>query len=172
MSIFSRIGLFSLCLSLIFWGCSSSTEPVNEPTVIMQFKPDAVNISAGEETSISLEFSKLTTPIFGMSLQISYDTTYVSFSDTLQIESGDFLGTDALTFTRISDSTIYLTITRIQGQDSAVGASVICTLPVTGRAVGSSTIELVDDSVHLFDSAGDEIEVARLETGIVAVSVK
>ena len=172
MSSIVKSAIFSIFLVVILWGCSSSTDPMNEASAIMQFTPDNVDVSVGSETIVTLEFSELTVPVFGLSLQIAYDSTYVSFSDTLNIESGDFLGNGALTFTRISETMIYLTITRVQGQESVGGAGVICTLPFMARAVGISTIELLDGAVHLFDSAGDEIDNSGLETGGVSVSVR
>jgi hypothetical protein len=172
MSTFVKSLILGVFLVMVLWGCSSSTDPMNEATAIIKFTPDNVNVTVGSETIVTIEFTELTIPIFGLSFQLTYDSTYVSFSDTLKIESGGLLGNQAITFTRISETMIYLTITRVQGQESVGGAGVICTLPFMARAVGISTIELLDGAVHLFDSAGDEIDNSGLETGGVSVSVR
>jgi len=161
----------AVCI-IYFVGCSSSTEPMNGPSANIFFTPNEVNTTIGETLLVSLEISELSEAIFGMSLQIGYDSTYISFSDTSGIESGDFLGADAITFSRISDSIIHLSITRIQGQESVSGSGVICTLPIVGKTIGNSSIRILRDDVHFFNVVGDELEIPGLETQNADVMVQ
>ena len=45
-----------------------------------------------------LQIGNLNVPIYGISLRIAYDATYVSFTGTTEYENGYFFGSEAVTF--------------------------------------------------------------------------
>jgi hypothetical protein len=173
MSIRLKSNIYVFCLSVILFGCgSNSTEPVNEPETRLYFTPNEVTVSKNEQADVALAISGLTESIFGLSFQMIYDSTVISFSDTQEVEVGDFMGQDVIAFIKIIESTVHMSYTRIQGQESVSGSGVICIIPLTGEAVGNCRIQVLSDEIHFYDSIGEEIEISKIELEPMQVNVR
>jgi hypothetical protein len=155
---------------LLSLGCGKKTTGGDEQqTPQLYFSPVNASVVVGQDTSISLMVKDISPAIFGISMEISFDSTIVSFSDSLGFEVGTMFGTDAIQFVRQENSIIHLSITEIQGQNSVSGSGTIGTLKFGGHSVGSSEILVVPDKLHFYDSNGREITISECEIGDATV---
>ncbi|MDP8229451.1 MAG: hypothetical protein P9M15_08370 [Candidatus Electryoneaceae bacterium] len=151
---------------------NNTTEPVNLEPFRIYFTPDSINLAEDEQTNVTMAISELAESIFGLCLQMTYDSTVVKFSDTLDVEIGDFFGPNAIAFIHSSNSTLHLSITKIQGQEAVSGSGDICVFPITGKAVGDCRIQIVTDEARFYSSSGDEIEMSYSEPVPLFVSIR
>lgn len=158
-------------IGLALAGCSdNSTNPQNEITSL-RLTPQAVTISVGEETHLNLEIQVCRQPVFGVSMQIAYDNTVLSFQESQGTVKGDFFGGEAIFFVNDNESIIHLTITRIQGQPAVTGSGTMVTLAFRGLTVGNCTVQVKEDELNFYNSAGSEIELPQLEIEEAVVMV-
>jgi hypothetical protein len=152
--------IFILVMILLFY-CEKSTEPKqNNPKLYLS--PDDVTISVGAQSTIDLIIQDCPESFFGLSLQIEYNNSIVSFDDSLGLSTGDFFDSNAIVFVKENSNKIHLTITQIQGQNQVNGSGIVCTITFTGLLVGSSSIQLMENEIHFYNSVGNEIEIPRL----------
>jgi len=167
-----KLIIFGLFFLVILSGCSSnSSEPSDESHARLAFTPAEITVATGEQTSITLEILELSIPIFGLSFKMTFDPGIISFADTLEVESGNFFGQNTIAFATKTDSTIHLSFTKTQGQESVINPGIICSFPITGEKIGNCVIEILREEIRFYDSVGDEIEVLDLELGGMAVNV-
>lgn len=163
MSVRFRAIILGIMIVLLA-GCSKNSTGVTEKQAPqLYFLPDNTTVSVGNDSDFSLMISNLATPVFAVSLRLYYDDAVVSFSDSSGFAASNFFGTDAIRFAHQEDSVIYLSITRIKGQNGVSGSGVVGTLTFGGRSAGTSTIRIDPDELHFYDSLGKIITVANLE---------
>ncbi len=160
-----------ILIGLVLCGCSDNPANPQDETTSLRFTPPEVTISVGEEAHLSLEIQGCLQPIFGVSMQIAYDNTVLTFQESQGTDKGDFFGEEAIFFVNDNDSIIHLTITRIQGQAMVSGSGTILTLAFRGLAAGSGIIQLIPDKLNFYDTAGAGIELTQLEIEDSAVIV-
>lgn len=156
--------------SLLLIGCDKKSTDVAEETVPqLYFTPISATVTVGGNTNISLNLKDISPTIFALSLQMHCNQSIVSFSDSLGMEAGGFLGDDAIMFVQSDDSIIYFSITRTQGQSQVGGTGTLCTLELGGKTVGLDSVYIIQDKLHFYDSTGAEITVPDIELKITSI---
>jgi len=164
-----RIIIFSLCI-IFFICCEESTKP-EESSTKMSFSPANISLAVGEDSNIKLNIENCTKSIFGMSIRIEYDNSVVSFSHSDGLILGDFLGQNAIIFTKDHNSVIHMTLSLTQGQTEVSGSGVLDILTFTGKTTGNCILQIFSEDLHFFDSEGNLVflESIELETSTITV---
>jgi len=163
--------VFILCLILIS-GCSNdSTEPEEQQPVLF-FSESSTTITVGEQTNLSLEIEDFTESVFGVSFQVQYDSSIISFNESSGLSSGDFFGQDAIIFVKDNNSNIHITISQIQGQNVVSGSGVFNTFTFNGKSFGNCTIQITPEDLHFYDINGNIIELQDLEFKSAIINVQ
>lgn len=153
-------------------GCSdTSTEPEPEPRPGIFITPSTASLALGQRTDFLLSVENLSPPVFAVSLQISFDDSVLSGSDSLYPAASGFFGPNAVSFAQAEDSTVHVAISRVQGQTQVSGSGSLCQLRFTGRATGSCRLEIVPAELRFYDSLGTVIAIPDLEIRAATVSV-
>jgi len=153
--------IFVFCLILIS-GCSNdSTEP-EELQPALFFSQSYTSITVGGQANLSLEIQNLTESVFGVSFQMQYDSSIVSFNESSGMSSGDFFGQDAIVFVKDNDTNIHITIAQIQGQSEVSGSGIFSTFTFIGKLTGNCTIEIIPEDLHFYDVNGNIVELQDL----------
>jgi hypothetical protein len=162
-----------LSLSMLL-GCKedSSTNPQTEVIHGLYFTPDEATVAIGQEVALNINVGELVDSVFAVSFQLAYKDSAIQFPDSLGIQAGTFLGVDAVQFAYDSASTMYVTLSRIQGQSEVSGSGVLCTLKLKGKAAGISPIEFLSDKLQFYNSQGSEIEQTDLEIHAATLHVQ
>ncbi|HBC46727.1 MAG TPA: hypothetical protein DEO84_06635 [candidate division Zixibacteria bacterium] len=160
-----------LIVMIAVMGCGKkSTKPTPEiPKLIMTV--DYSNIGVGQSSILTITLENIGDPIFAISLQLTYDHSILSFSDSLDFEAGDFLGSNVIAFVREESSIIHLSITKLQGQSGASGSGIICLLHFNGAVGGISDLNIARDNLRFYDSSGELIDMPNLEIGSAQIQV-
>jgi hypothetical protein len=163
------LGILIIMLSVM--GCGKkSTKPTPEiPKLIMTV--DNSSIDVGQSSILIITLKNFSDPIFAISLQLTYDHSILSFSDSLDFEAGDFLGSNVITFVRGENSIIHLSITKLQDQSGASGSGVIGLLHFSGAVSGISDLNIARENLHFYDSSGELIDMSNLEIGSAQIQV-
>jgi hypothetical protein len=155
--------IFGFCI-LLLMGCSKdSTGPEEDNVPQLYFSPATASVVIGHETELSLNIKNMSPSIFAISLKLRYDYTIISFSDSISSGSDDFFGDEALKFVRHDDSTIYLSISRTQGQSSVGGSGILSIFELEGNAIGLDSIYIIPDKLYFYDSTGNVMAVPDVE---------
>ena len=125
----------------------------------------------GNEASLSIELNRLKEPIFGISMQVTYDTSILSFNDSTGYIAGEFFDNQEIVFVNGNGGTIYLGFSIQQGGSEVSGSGTICTLTFKGESTGTSEIEISLSNIHYFDSNGNEISVGDFELVSAMITV-
>lgn len=161
-----------LSMALLLFGCDdNASDPVVTPPASLGLSPSQSSLAAGADAEQSLRLEGLTTPVFGVSVQLSFNNSVVTFGDSLTLVEDGFFGTSAIGFARSEGSTLHLTVTRTQGSDPVSGSGVVGTLHVHGLAAGSSTMTILPDDLHFYDADGNVIAVPDLELATAVIEV-
>ena len=108
-----------------------------------------------------LQIGNLNVPIYGISLRIAYDATYVSFTGTTEYENGYFFGSEAVTFVNDVSSVIHLATTLTSGSGVS-GSGILYKLEFEGHSEGSHLVEILPEFLFFYDSTGSEITIPNL----------
>jgi hypothetical protein len=163
--------LFILLISLIFYTCSTSSDP-NDNATKLYISPATSEISLSGENSLSLIIQDSQNSIFGISLQIGYNDSVLSFLDSTGFSSGDFFDQNAVSFVRNNGSTIHLSFSQLKGQNSKSGSGSICNLTFHASALGNSNIEINKNNLYFYDCMGDEITISNLNVESALIIVR
>lgn len=161
-----------LISSIIFlFSCQESIDPQPADPIIF-LSPNNNSITIGEQKEISLQIQNFSKSIFGISLQIDYDNSVVTFNDAVDMVVGDFFDLNAISFVRNNDSRIHLSFTQIQGQNEVNGSGVLCKLTFKGNSAGVSTIQLLQSKLFFYDVAGNKIDISNLKYDDATINVQ
>ena len=117
-----------------------------------------------------LQIGNLNNPIYGISLRIAYDSTYVLFTGATEYENGYFFGSEAVTFVNDVSSVIHLATTLTVGEGVS-GSGILYKLEFEGISEGSHLVEILPDFLFFYDSTGSEITIPNLITYSAMVNV-
>ena len=163
--------LFILIISILFYTCTISSDP-NEADPNISLSPATSELSVGGQSSLSLMIQDNQKAIFGISLQIDYNNSVLNFSDSTGFATGDLFDQNAVKFVRKNGSTIHLSISQLNGQNSASGSGTICNLTFNAATLGNSNVEIKQNDLLFYDSKGDEITIPNLKIESASISVK
>jgi hypothetical protein len=155
-----------LFIGLILTSCEDD-EPTT-PALLLSSSSSSILV-AGTAT-ISLEITDLKTAIFGISMQISYNTSVVEVDTTNGIEQGVYFGTNAISLFEIVHDTVHFSISAI-GDDMVSGTGKLCDFKVTGLSSGTSPLTIVPEEIYFIDENGDEVIITNLEVGDLIITV-
>jgi hypothetical protein len=164
---------FLICLvSILFYGCggkASNPETSAIPKLLLTL--DNSSKSIGQTVNLSLEFQDMQDSVFGISLQLDYDNSIVTFDDSTGITPGDFLGNNILQFARDVDSSVHISLTKLRGQAGSSGSGAIATLTFIASNTGNFVFGIESANINLYDSDGNTINISTLEIGSVQLHV-
>jgi hypothetical protein len=145
--------------------------PENDCLANMHFSPVYQSIGINENASLEMVINGLSEPIFAMSMQISYNSSILSFNDSTGFSVGEFFGDQNIVFVNVDNSIIYISMSIQQGNSAVDGAGTISTLTFKGSSSGTSEIEISLSDLHFFDSGGNEISTENFETVPAMITV-
>ncbi|MDK9700113.1 MAG: cohesin domain-containing protein [bacterium] len=163
----------SFCIVLLLSGCNNNDDDnsLTPAVASIGFATAGSAIAVGQEIEMSLQADNLSADVFAVSMQISFDQEVLAFSDSSGWVAGDLFGSNALTFVRTEESVIRLTVTRVQGTQPGNGFGTLCRLTFSGRAAGTSPLQIDRNELKLFDSTGVEIDLADIVINNAAMQV-
>lgn len=159
-----------ILILILFTACpKKSTNP--EPNIYVSLAPQTLTLNTGETGAMSINLEVFGESIFAVSLQLTYDSSIVSFSTADGLELGDFFGSDIISLLEADENIIHLALTLTQGQTEQSGSGVLGTLRFRGASQGSSPIVITPTELHFYNSAGTEVINPNLdiETGSITV---
>ena len=155
-----------LFIGLILTSCKDD-EPTT-PALLLSSSSSSILVDG--TATISLEITDLETAIFGISMQISYNTSVVEVDTTNGIEQGVYFGTNAISLFEIVHDTVHFSISAI-GDDMVSGTGKLCDFKVTGLSSGTSPFTIVPEEIYFIDENGDEVIITDLEVGDLKITV-
>jgi hypothetical protein len=155
--------LFFALFIILIAGCSdNSTGDDNNTSPQLYFSPESSTVVIGNQIDLSLKIKNLTPSIFAVSVQLHHNNSVFSFSDNIDSGSDDIFGDDALRFAQHDDSTIYLSVTRTQGQSQVEGSGTIGILELEGNSIGLDSIYIIPGQLYFYDSTGNIVTVSNI----------
>ena len=164
------IKFISLTIVLLI-ACGDGPQEPEGRVSTLTFIPDALSIILEEEGELIIQIKDFDDSIFGISMRIAYDSSIVSFKDSVGFEAGDFFGSDIVVFINEESALIHLTVTLQQGQQEVSGTGELGELKFIGKSPGSSTIEIISSELNFFDSGGNRISISDLKIEFASVTV-
>ena len=161
--------IFIMFIGVMLTSCEDD-EPTNPPPTLL-LSSSSSSITVGGSTSISVELADLETFVFGVSMQISYDTSVVEVDTTSGFVQGTYFGTNAISLFETVDDKVHFSITEVQGDDMVSGTGKICEFEINGLNVGTSTFTIVTDELYFIDKNGNEMVVTDLEIRDLTITV-
>jgi len=163
--------IFAAFLLVLQLGCKDNSSSPPQNVCALRLSPAQSEITIGEEITLTIEAGDFDQPIFALSIRIAYDSAAVDFlAAQLPAQTG-FFTDSAICFAQSGSDVIYLTVTQIQGQPEVSGSGSIAELTFRGISTGSSSLEIVSDELHFFNSAGVEIQIMQIEIGSAVITV-
>jgi len=161
--------IFIMFIGVMLTSCEDD-EPANPPPTLL-LSSSSSSITVGGSTSISVELAGLETFVFGVSMQISYETSVVEVDATSGFVQGTYFGTNAISLIETVDDTVHFSISAIHGDATVNGTGKLCDFEVTGLAVGTSTFTIVPEVIYFIDDNGDAVIITNLEVGELTITV-
>ncbi len=155
----------------ILVGCSKKSTN-SEKEFLISFEPQRLVLSNGQIGVMAIEFEDLDEYIFGVTLQITFDSTIVSFSESVGFDAVNFFEGDIVTFVEEDGSVIHIALTLTQGQSEERGSGYLGELTFTGNSPGSSAIEIIPAELYFYDSTGDTVTIPDLEIEAGSITVQ
>lgn len=159
-----------LIISIIFYTCSSSSDP-NDKSQRIYLSPASSDVSVSGQVDLNLMIENFQQTIFGLSLQVDYNNSLLSFSDSSGISFGGLFGQSTVKFVSSNGNTIYISVSQIRGQSSVSGSGTICTISFQASAPGASNVEISPSDLHFYDFAGNDISISELEISSAAINI-
>jgi len=159
-----------LIVAISLFACSTSTESDTDPKIYLT--PASANVSIGGQTSVDIVIEDNQKSFFGISMQISYDNTKLSFIDSTGFVAGAMFDQSAISFAQKNGSTIHLSLTQLNGLASTSGSGTVGTLTFQAIAAGNSVIDFQEDDLIFYDSNGSEIKISALDVESAAITVQ
>ena len=160
-----------LLLSLIFYTCSTSSDP-NDPDPKIYLTPATSELSLSDQSTLSLMIQDNQKPVFGLSLQIEYNNSVLSFSDSTGFATGNYFDQSAVSFVRNEGSIIHLSFSQLRGELSKSGSGTVCSLTFNAIGVGNSNVEIKQNDLRFYDHKGNEITISNLKVGLASINVQ
>ncbi|HJM33160.1 MAG TPA: PKD domain-containing protein [Candidatus Marinimicrobia bacterium] len=159
---FTDIGVFPVTLTVTTTHGSDISDPrvitvnpeVNQPVLLLS--SSSSSIAAGGSTSISLDITDLVTSVFGVEMQIDYNTSIVEV-DASSFEQGAYFGANAISLFQIVEDKVHLSISAIHGDAMVNGTGRLGEFSVTGLSSGTCTFTIVPEELHFIDDNGNEV---------------
>jgi len=159
-----------LIVAISLFACSTSTESDTDPKIYLT--PASANVSIGGQTSVDIVIEDNQKSFFGISMQISYDNTKLSFIDSTGFVSGEMFSQSAISFAQINGSTIHLSLTQINGENNTSGSGTVGTLTFQANATGNSIVGFLEDELNFYDSNGAKVSISGLDTESASITVQ
>ena len=147
-------------------GNTADSDPISltvNNVTSFNLEPSFQTIGMESEASLNIELQRLKVPIFGITMQVNYDASILSFNDTTGFSAGEFFDNQEIVFVNEEASTIYMGFSIQQGGSDVSGSGTICTLIFKGKSAGTSEIAISLSNIHYFDSNGNEISIGDFE---------
>lgn len=172
MRIVSRNIAVILLVVMVITGCgNNSTEPESSDLPQLLIEVENLSINTDETAEITLRLENIPETIFGVSLQLSYDNSVLSFTDSTAVTAGDYFGDNIILFVQDDNSVVHLSVTRLQGQDGVDGTGDICSINFTSEQSGDCNFEISEDDLNFYDTDGSLISIDSLEISSAEVHV-
>ena len=147
-------------------GNTADSDPIsltvnNMPS--FNLEPSFQSVGIDSEASLSIELQRLKEPIFGITMQVNYDSSILSFNDSTGFIAGEYFDNQEIVFVNGEVSSIYMGFSIQQGGIEVSGSGTLCTLIFTGESAGTSEIAISLSNIHYFDSNGNEISIGDFE---------
>ena len=129
-------------------------------------------MNVGESTHVQLNIKNLKQAIFGISMRIDYLPYLVSFDDSQDFSVGNYFGQEIISFIKTNSSSIYLTISLVQGQNAKGGSGYLGEFVFKAMKKGSGYIEIAPDEVYFYDATGNSISIPDMVINDAVVSIQ
>jgi len=161
--------IFIMFIGVMLTSCEDD-EPTNPPPTL-SLSSSSSSITVRGSTSISVELANLETSVFGVSMQISYDTSVVRVDTTSGFVQGTYFGTNAISLFETVDDKVHFSITEVRDDVMVSGTGTICEFDVTGLSSGASQFTIVSEEIYFIDDNGDAVIITELEVGDLTITV-
>jgi hypothetical protein len=163
------IPIFFILSLLCLFNCSkNSSEPEETPSLALS--PVDATVLVGDTAKVKLFAYYIDQPVFGISLQIEYDSSKVEFVQA-QNDGEGFFTESPLIFAQRTDSVVHLTISQFQGQPSGSGSGLLAELSFKGLSAGNCNIDILEEELCFYDSTGANMDFPDLEIGNAVLAV-
>ena len=150
----------------------SSSEPEKTDNPAIQFLPAELDLFVDDTASIEIELSDVSESVFGISMQIDYDSELLGFDESSGIEQGTFFENAALVFYQILENRLYLSLTLTRGSSPVNGSGTLCRFSIFSKNTGSGNLEIRQTGTHFYNSDGEEIFFSGLIIDEMAINVE
>jgi len=110
--------------------------------------------------------------IFGLSMELTYDSTFVVCLDSLAKDSTGYFGSHNLTFIRCVGSKVYLAASTLRGGEPEYDRPVVLTMLWRGRSAGVCPVEVVSPALQFYNADADPVEVDDLSIEKTVIIVR
>ena len=152
--------VYVIIVCILLAACSKNTEVENN--ILLGFSESSINAQPGDLIEISIIFENCPEPIFGMSFQIEYDNSIISFVDSTGVIQGDYFSENSLSFCNEAEGVIHLAFTQVQGEEMITGSGIIGKIYFHVLTSGSTQMEIINSSLHFYDAGGNEVDIPDL----------
>lgn len=160
-----------LVISVTLLACSTSDEPDPKPRLYLS--PGSSTVSIGEQVNLDLKIENNQKSIFGISLQMNFESSSLSFVDSSGFVAGNmFDDQTAISFVQTNGDNIHLAISKLNGQVSTSGSGKIGTLTFSATSSANSDIVINQDELFFYDYHGTKITIPELAIGKATVQVQ
>lgn len=160
-----------MVLVFLIFGCSDDPVSSNESKLELALISQNSSLTLGDQVQLDILINECTTPIFGICLQIDFNSDVLSLSSENSIVSGDFLGENYVAFAQESNGVVYVTYTLVQDEALLSGDGTLCSLFLESTNIGVSTINLISEEISVFDQDGNQIEFDTIETNNTEITI-
>jgi hypothetical protein len=167
-----RFKLYIICIPLFLLLSSCDESPIESEEPSLYLDPETLTVSVESPASFQLRLESIEEPIFGISLRIAYNWSFLIFNDTTGFMVGNYFGTDIVTFIQAEAGTIHLTVSMTQGQTAVNGSGELGQLTFVGRYPNTGAVEILPAELHFYDAAGDTLSISDLMIGSAEIIVE
>ena len=150
--------------------CDVCDDNTDNDCALINLTPHDTTIGVNETVDVEMDFKGLSDSIFAISMQVIYDNSILSFDDSTGYNLGDFFD-DVISFINEDSSSIYFSITLMQGATMVDGSGKIISFEFQGIAPGSSEIEVLSSDTQFYDAQGNEVSISNLEFSSSEINV-
>ena len=161
--------IFIMFIGVMLTSCEEEVPTTPAPALLLSSSSSSILVDS--TATISLEITDLETSVFGVSMQISYNTIVIEVDTTSGFVQGGYFGTDAISLFETVDNTVHFSISAIHGDAMVNGTGKLCTFEVTGLSTGTSTFTIVPGKIYSIDADTVESVMNELEVGDLTITV-
>lgn len=124
--------------------------------------PEYSSIGIGESIELIIQIDNISTPVYGISIRIAYDSDIVDF-DANNFMLGNLFNSNAIAFAQVSGSIAYLMITMTDNQAYFSGSGEVGVVTFIGLNSGLSSLSFIESDLLLYNSEGNIILIDGLK---------